>query len=89
MTNDSSKNGHKRANEHRPSQNNPQNEFPRQGNENPQIGLVGDAGMDKKRDAPAVEHDALEKEGEILGKDVEKRTRASKGTISNPPQSEE
>lgn len=74
MTNDSSSNSEKRAAKEHKLDQNQLNEFPRQGNENPQIGLVGDVGADKG-DAPTIEDNTLEKEGEILGREIKKRMR--------------
>lgn len=92
MTNDSFQNNKKRTDDRKLGQDQ-QNEFPRQGNENPEIGLVGDAGMEKKENDGALtvgDNNTLEKEGEILGKEVQKRIKDSKeGVASNSSPSEE
>jgi hypothetical protein len=89
MSNDNSRNSKKRARKHKLDQNQ-LNEFPRQGNENPQIGLVGNVGADK-RDAHAIEDNTLEKEGEILGREVKKRVGKDQdeGVTFDPSRSDE
>ncbi|HVX01793.1 MAG TPA: hypothetical protein VHA09_01425 [Nitrososphaera sp.] len=79
MINDSLQNNKKRISEHGLVKDQP-NEFPRQGNENPPIGLVGNAATEKKKNSNdnctlTVGDNTLEKEGEIMGRDIHKRVK--------------